>query len=219
MNKRKNTSKAFEILHRRYIGESAERKASFEAERVNAEVARTIYELRKEAGLTQQELAEMIGTTQSVISRLEDADYEGHSLSMLSRIAKTLNKRLQVSMTNPESETIRYVFREVIKNLRRNRGLTVDQLAKRIDIDRDEITSMEQDSNYRPFPNTLYKLSKFYGISQRKLAELAGAITNVPQEMREQASRFAAQSDSFSKLTLEEKRTLDEFVKFLKEEK
>ena len=42
---------------------------------------------RTEAGLSQKELAEMIGTTQSVISRLEDADYEGHSLSMLSRIA------------------------------------------------------------------------------------------------------------------------------------
>jgi transcriptional regulator with XRE-family HTH domain len=98
MKKQKDTSKAFEILHRRYIGESAERKASFEAERVNAEVARTIYDLRKEAGLTQQELAELIGTTQSVISRLEDADYEGHSLSMLSRIAGHLNRRLVIQM-------------------------------------------------------------------------------------------------------------------------
>ncbi len=101
MNKNKKTSKAFDILHRRYIGENAERQASFEAERVNAEVARTIYDLRKKAGLTQKELGQIVGTTQSVISRLEDADYEGHSLSMLHRIAMALNRRLSVQMVEP----------------------------------------------------------------------------------------------------------------------
>ena len=40
--------------------------------------------------------------TQSVISRLEDADYEGHSLTMLSRIASALNQKLTVAMT-PQS--------------------------------------------------------------------------------------------------------------------
>lgn len=98
MKRNKETSKASEILHRRYIGENVERNASLAAERVNAEVARTIYELRKKAGLTQKELAQMVGTTQSVISRLEDADYEGHSLSMLNRIAMAFNRRLSVEM-------------------------------------------------------------------------------------------------------------------------
>jgi transcriptional regulator with XRE-family HTH domain len=41
-------------------------------------------------------LAKRVGTTQSVISRLEDADYEGHSLEMLQRIAKAVNKRLEI---------------------------------------------------------------------------------------------------------------------------
>jgi hypothetical protein len=45
---------------------------------------------------------------------------------------------------------------------------------------------------------------------------LAGVIKEVPEGVREVASRFAAQSESFSKLTNEEKRTLDEFVKFLR---
>ena len=65
-------------------------------ERVNADVARMLYDLRKNAGLSQSELAELVGTTQSVISRLEDADYEGHSLPMLRRIATALNKRLEI---------------------------------------------------------------------------------------------------------------------------
>ena len=69
---------------------------------MNAEVARTIYELREQAGLSQKELADRVETTQSVISRLEDADYEGHSLSMLNRIAKALNQQVQVVMRPKE---------------------------------------------------------------------------------------------------------------------
>lgn len=59
-------------------------------------VAQLIYDVRNEAGLTQKELADLIGTRQSVISRLEDADYEGHSLPMLRKIANALNRRIQM---------------------------------------------------------------------------------------------------------------------------
>jgi ribosome-binding protein aMBF1 (putative translation factor) len=63
---------------------------------LNAMVAQLIYKARTDAGLTQGKLAKLIGTRQSVISRLEDADYDGHSLSMLRRIAEALGKRLEV---------------------------------------------------------------------------------------------------------------------------
>lgn len=98
MKNNEKTANAVDILHRRYIRDSLERQASLEAERLHAQVACTIYDLRKQAGLTQKELAKLIGTTQSVISRLEDADYEGHSLSMLSRIAAALGRRLTFSV-------------------------------------------------------------------------------------------------------------------------
>ncbi len=98
MRNPRRTSNAVQILHHRYVGEDVQRKASLEQERVNAHVARTIYELREQAGLSQKELADRVETTQSVISRLEDADYEGHSLSMLNRIAKALNQQVQVVM-------------------------------------------------------------------------------------------------------------------------
>lgn len=57
---------------------------------INAEVAQLIYEARIKAGLTQNELAALIGTKQPVIARLEDADYQGHSLSMLQKLLKPL---------------------------------------------------------------------------------------------------------------------------------
>ncbi len=63
---------------------------------LNAEMAQLIYQARIQAGLTQQQLAELIGTKQSAIARLEDAEYEGHSLSMLQKIACVLNQRLEI---------------------------------------------------------------------------------------------------------------------------
>ena len=87
---------AVEILHRRYFEGRPDRLALLEEERANAEIARKIYELRTKAGLTQRELAKLVGTTASVICRLEDADYEGHSLGMLRRIASALNKQVEI---------------------------------------------------------------------------------------------------------------------------
>jgi len=67
-------------------------------ERVNLQVALAIREARESAGLTQKELAKMIGTTQSVISRLEDADYEGYTLKTLEKIAEALKRRVVVHL-------------------------------------------------------------------------------------------------------------------------
>ena len=220
MNKTRKTSNAVRILHHRYVGEDVQRKASLEQERVNAEVARTIYELREQAGLSQKELAERVDTTQSVISRLEDSDYEGHSLSMLSRIAKALNQQVQVVMRPRERnlETVRLAFREVIRGLRKEQGLTLDQLASKIDASTEELAELERDTTYRPTPLLLHKLSLFFEIPQRTLALLAGAIKDIPAAFCQQASSFAAQSESFSRLSEEERKLLDEFVKFLRAE-
>ena len=55
-----------------------------------------IHQIRTEAGLSQRALAKLVGTSASVICRLEDADYDGHSLAMLRRIAAALNQRVEV---------------------------------------------------------------------------------------------------------------------------
>ena len=92
---KKTTTDAIKILAE-IAGHDPKRHQAFEEEVANREVAQRIYELRQHAGLSQTELAKRVGTTQSVISRLEDADYEGHSLSMLKRIAEALNKRVEI---------------------------------------------------------------------------------------------------------------------------
>jgi ribosome-binding protein aMBF1 (putative translation factor) len=89
------TTDALQILDRMAGDDPALQKLVEEA-RLNARVAQRLYALRTTAGLSQSELARKVGTTQSVISRLEDADYEGHSLSMLQRIAGALDQELDV---------------------------------------------------------------------------------------------------------------------------
>lgn len=67
---------AVDILRRRYIQNNPKCEISMQEERVNAEVARMIYN-----------------------AWMEDADYSGHSLTLLTRIAKALNRRITVKMT------------------------------------------------------------------------------------------------------------------------
>ena len=93
---KKTASDAVEILHRRYYAGRPERIAALEEARAEDELARKIYELREQAGLTQAKLAQLLGTTPSVISRLEDSDYKGHSLTMLKRVAAAVNKRVEI---------------------------------------------------------------------------------------------------------------------------
>ena len=94
--RREFRSKALQYAYDRYVGEDSERIESFEDELLNARIANQIYDLRTEAELSQRQLAERVGTTASVICRLEDADYEGHSLSMLRRIAEALDKHIEI---------------------------------------------------------------------------------------------------------------------------
>ena len=60
------------------------------------DVALQIAALREQAGLSQTELARKLKTSQQQISRLESPGYEGHSLSMLRRVAKVLHARVRV---------------------------------------------------------------------------------------------------------------------------
>ena len=94
--KRKTTSDALEIIDRRFFRGEPEREAELAEAEADVAVAEKIYKLRTTAGVTQRQLAKLVGTTASVICRLEDADYEGHSLAMLNRIAAALNKRVEI---------------------------------------------------------------------------------------------------------------------------
>jgi DNA-binding XRE family transcriptional regulator len=92
----KPTRDAVEVVHRRFYAGKPSRLKNLDEARANEEIARKIQALRAAAGLTQAQLAKLIDTTASVICRLEDSDYEGHSLGMLRRIGAALNQRVEI---------------------------------------------------------------------------------------------------------------------------
>ena len=94
--KTRTTSDALEIIDKSIVGDNRELRELVEEATVNAMVAGAIYDARSAARFTQKELAELIGTKQPVISQLENAEYDGHSLTMLKRIADALNQRLEI---------------------------------------------------------------------------------------------------------------------------
>ena len=94
--RRRSTSDAIEIIDRLFIGNNAKLRAMADKALEDAIVGQLIYDARVKARLTQKQLAKLIDSDQSVVSRLEDADYDGHSLSMLRRVAAALGKRVDI---------------------------------------------------------------------------------------------------------------------------
>jgi transcriptional regulator with XRE-family HTH domain len=92
-----------EVLRRKVAADPRLAAAVAEAG-FQANIAEQIYYARTEAAITQTQLARTIGTHQSVIARLEDADYEGHSLSMLRRIADATGKELVITFKDKQPE-------------------------------------------------------------------------------------------------------------------
>ena len=62
------------------------------------DIAVQLAALRKKSGLSQKEVARLVGTSQQQISRLESPSYEGHSLSMLRRVAEVLGASVEVQI-------------------------------------------------------------------------------------------------------------------------
>lgn len=82
--------------------EREERRRGVEAARLRLDLAQAIQNLREKEGLSQSELAALVGTKQPNISRLENGDLAGlPSLDLLGRVAAALNGRLDVRIVRP----------------------------------------------------------------------------------------------------------------------
>jgi ribosome-binding protein aMBF1 (putative translation factor) len=86
--------------HRAIVSQRSRKSAiyrnSFSRAVQKIDLALLVREMREDSEMTQSELAKKIGTTQSVIARLEDAEYAGHSLPILERIAAVCGVKLRL---------------------------------------------------------------------------------------------------------------------------
>ncbi|MFH1113188.1 MAG: helix-turn-helix transcriptional regulator [Pseudomonadota bacterium] len=102
MEEKKYSTDALKWMYDEFIGNDPERIASYRQELIKAEIARQVYDLREQAGLTQEQLADLVGMDPSVIDDMEESDYEGDFLAMASRIANALHRRVEVRLVPVE---------------------------------------------------------------------------------------------------------------------
>ena len=91
------TSSATEVLFDRFYRGKPQRIAELKRTRQELALGRKIRELRESRGLSQAKLARALRTQAPAISRIEDADYDGHSLRILRKIADYFDQHLVVS--------------------------------------------------------------------------------------------------------------------------
>lgn len=112
-------------------------------------------------------------------------------------------------------EDVRLAFGKFVNLMRRRRNLSVEQLAAQANLDVSEVLVIEDDVRYTPEPRTVYQLAQFLGVPQRGMMQLAGLTTAKDADLRREAVRFAARSESVSKLTKDETSALEAFVSVL----
>jgi ribosome-binding protein aMBF1 (putative translation factor) len=112
MERKRKPISAREAIHRALYEGRPNRIAERDQTHREMALGLKIRHYREEAGLTQQELADKIGTQPSAISRIEDADYDGHSMDTLQKVADALDMLLIVDL-EPKHHSPRRKAREV----------------------------------------------------------------------------------------------------------
>jgi transcriptional regulator with XRE-family HTH domain len=106
-------------------------------------------------------------------------------------------------------------FARFLQLARRDRKLSLEQFANKVDIDLVELLKIETDAQYTPAIRTVHQIAEFLGIPERKLMTLAGLLRVKDAQFQNAALRFAARSEPVEKLSQEEHSALEEYVKFL----
>ena len=75
------------------------------------DIAFQIRDLREKSGLTQKELAKLVGTRQSNVSRIENADYTRYTLTTLEKVTKALKAKLEVRIVSASQREVVHLHR------------------------------------------------------------------------------------------------------------
>ena len=105
----------------------------------------------------------------------------------------------------------------LVRQLRLRDGLTVEALAKEVDVSEEELNQVEHNPNYTARPRLIHNLSEYFEVRLEDLSQLAGATRKVDRKLYNTAIKYAAMSDEAAVLTDAQKEILDGFVAMLNE--
>jgi transcriptional regulator with XRE-family HTH domain len=120
--------------------------------------------------------------------------------------------------TNEAPTPMRLAFGSFVETMRRQKGLSIEKLAERADLEVSEVLRIERDAHFRPEPRVVYRLAETFNLPSKAMQQLSGNTVARPG-LQEHALRFAARSgDSPQKLSREEQRALAEFIAYLEKQ-
>ena len=110
-------------------------------------------------------------------------------------------------------------FGRFINLLRRQRRISLEQLAMDADVTLTELVEIESDIHYKPALRTTYQLANYFHMPRTGFIQLAGLTLQKNAHLSEEAVRFAARAESSAELTPEENTALEAFVAIVSKQK
>ena len=153
---------------------------------------------------------------ESLTAAIQDAGIDPMELARTGRavVSRALARAAEESASTLASD-LHEGLSALLRLLRRRDNLSYELLAQAARVDADEIKAIENDPSFTAGPRTIYQLERYFKLPKRSLAKLAGMTRHQSSDFREEVMRFAAHSKSMHKLTRDETRILNAFVKFL----
>jgi transcriptional regulator with XRE-family HTH domain len=139
-------------------------------------------------------------------AQLEDGGYVS-----VGGFVEDLEQREQVGQLVP----MQHAFVRFVQLARRDRRLSLEQFAEKVDVELVELLKIETEEHYKPAIRTVHKIAEFLKIPEKKLLALAGLLQVKDPQFQTAALRFAARSAPVEKLSQQEHSDLEEIVKFL----
>ena len=107
------------------------------------------------------------------------------------------------------------VLATLLRQLRRRDNMDLSRLATELRVPEDELRAIEIDQGFVPKPRTIHQIDHYYKISPRALLKISPAAVEHDPSLDEEADKFAASSESLSKLTRDERKKINDFIKVL----
>jgi DNA-binding XRE family transcriptional regulator len=104
MSKAKKTCDAVELMDKWY-GQIPGWDEMVAEEELKIQIGQALYDLRYSVGMSQAGLARLAGSSQAIISRVENADYDGNAIEILKRVCFALHTKISIQCTQlPSSQ-------------------------------------------------------------------------------------------------------------------
>ncbi len=122
------------------------------------------------------------------------------------------------ALVEVKREKVHTAFSTLMRQLRLEKNLTVEELAQRIEVEPEQLHRIERHIGFKPPPRTLHRLAEWHRLPVKTVIQMAGGVKSMNRSLEDSVLCFAAKSESFERLNSDEKRLLNDFVQCLREQ-